>query len=123
MNKKNWRSNARYVDQYPEKPTFKTVEKRKKYHKTFYICEKYICVHKRTGNKTCGIIFSNGKVRIGSDVWRLSCTTDCCEYPVIGYHSRTAAEEDYEFQEANSSLLFYLTDEKENPCNEEVMLV
>lgn len=125
MNKRNWRSNARYVDQYPaEEPFSPVITHRKRNHKPFYNCEKYICTHKRTGSKTCGIIFTNGKVRIGTDVWRLSCISDNCDYPVIGYNTRTDAEKDYDFAEANSPLLFYLTEDN-NPTkdNEEVLLV
>lgn len=112
MKQTNWRKGT-YINQYDEicAPPYPNVRNRKK---TFYKCQKLICVNKENGTQTCGIVFSNGVMRIGIDVWRLSNSADCCEYPFRTYPSMDAAALDYDFRPADSTILFYrLNDESE----------
>lgn len=59
--------------------------------------QKYLCVNRNTGEKTCAILFPNGKVFVGDDVWRLSNKADCCEYNYRYFYNRKEAEKEYEF--------------------------
>ena len=47
----------------------------------FRKAEKFVVVDPDTGEKTCAIIFTNGKIFVGADVWRMSNPYDICEYP------------------------------------------
>ena len=85
----------------------------------FRKCEKHVVRELETGNITTAIIFSNGKVSIGNDVWRLSNRADTCDYPFRTYLNRKCAEREFEFVPNPIYLSQGILDrleEKENYC-------
>lgn len=56
-------------------------EKGKERRPHFRECDKFIIYDPETGKKECAIVFANGKIFVGADVWRMSNTSDICEYP------------------------------------------
>lgn len=97
MSQSNWRTLPRtYLDFETGKP----VEKKKACRKNilpFRKCEKVLARHKETNAVTCATIFSNGRVAVGDDVWRMSNRCDTCEYTYHMYKNRVIAEADYVF--------------------------
>lgn len=108
FNLHSWRSaSAAYVSQVPALTNKRLTEKRRnsgyrRLKPQFKVCEKIICIDLKNGSSTTGIIFPNGNVCIGDDVWRLSNKADCCDYPYKRYNNRKLAEQDYEFKETTS---------------------
>ena len=106
---KSWR-NGIYINQVPE---LMEEEKKWKRNKLYYNnrrspfikCGYYICTNRTSMSLTTGIVFPNGKVYVGDDVWRLSNRADYCEYPFKKYRNRQSAELDYEFKEAGRTFL------------------
>lgn len=102
---RSWR-NGVYINQVPELME----EERKGRRNRFYYnnnrrspiikCNYFICTNRTNMSLTTGIIFPNGKVYIGDDVWRMCNRADYCEYPFKKYRNRQSAELDYEFKEA-----------------------
>lgn len=100
MKSNYWRTAPRqYIDCMTGQPVVK-----KKYQiqyqnqrPAFRKCEKYVVRELETGNISTAIIFSNGKVSIGDDVWRLSNRADTCDYPFRTYLNKKCAELEFEF--------------------------
>ncbi len=42
---------------------------------------KFIAVNVQNGKRTCGITLNRGRIAVGDDVWRMSNSSDMCEYP------------------------------------------
>lgn len=104
-------SAATYVSQVPELTCKDSKGKRRNagFRKTrsqfIRKCKRYICINRKDGSLTTGIVFPNGTVYVGDDVWRMSNRADCCEYPIKHYKSLKFAEMDYDFDEAKRSFL------------------
>lgn len=99
LNSKSWRNDTRvYIHAIDNKPVVIAPARKRTQGKksAAYRCDKYICTHKETGKRTCGIHFiSNKRFCIGDDVWRLSQRSDFCEYPYRCFASIEIAQQDY----------------------------
>ncbi len=110
MSSKSIFRNAVYINQVPE---LTERERRYQKRKRDIHCsmkrksQKLICTDRKTGQKTTCIVFPNGKVYVGDDVWRLSNRADCCEYPFRGYSSLQIAAVDYDIREAEATFPEY----------------
>ena len=62
-------------------------------------CPKFIARDLKTRKRTCCILFNSGKVAVGDDVWRLSNSSDLCEYPYKTFKNSIAFEKFYEMEE------------------------
>lgn len=73
-------------------------------HKTrsrpFRKSEKFV-ISDSDGKKTCAIIFENGKIFVGMDVWRMSNPYDTCEYPYQQISERELNEYKRYYPECN----------------------
>lgn len=53
------------------------------------------CRSNTTGEEMCGIIYPNGNVRLGVDVWRDLLRNDCASWPVETYPSLDLVKRDH----------------------------
>ncbi len=102
---KSWR-NPIYISQIPE-----SAKKDSRPQSALKKFTCYICTDRNNGISTTGIMFANGKVFVGADVWRMSNPADCCDYPFRRYKNMAMAEKQYEFKIVDQSVLTILTKE------------
>lgn len=115
VNHHSWRD-ATYISQVPELTQGRltgTKKKRPASRSPFKKCSHYICTDRSNGSSTTGIVFPNGRVYVGDDVWRLSNRADCCDYPYRRFNNQKLAEQYYDFKEAERSILSSISDLKE----------
>ena len=112
MYSKNWRKNKNYIYQKDTEVSVFTGKRRKLPKSSLRPCEKKIAINKFTGKITTAIIFPDGRIFIGEDVWRMSNRADFCEYRFISYPTVKAALISYDIQEAPRSILAI---ERRNP--------
>lgn len=94
----SWRK-VPYINQVEEECLNMAVDRRRIRKKPFINCEKLIARRRDDSEcTTCAIIFHSGKLKIGDDVWRLSCSADYCEYPFVSYASLSEAEKYFTFE-------------------------
>lgn len=113
---KSWR-NGVYINQVPELMEEERKGRRNRFyhnHRSPFIkCSHFICTDRTSMSLTTGIIFPNGRVYVGDDVWRMSNRADYCEYPFKKYKNRQSAELDYDFKEAERTFLTSADNSKE----------
>lgn len=99
MKSNYWRTAPRqYINCMTGQPVVtKKYQNQKESRPAFRKCEKHVVRDLETGDISTAIIFSNGKVSIGDDVWRLSNRADTCDYPFRTYLNKQCAEREYEF--------------------------
>lgn len=100
MKSNYWRTAPkRYIDCMTGLPVEekKEISKARTQQSPFRNYEKYVVRNLETGKISTAVIFTNGKVAIGDDVWRLSNRADMCECPFRTYLNKFAAEREYDF--------------------------